>query len=162
MTQKKPADIESHAFVERLRGGDRDAFAALVGRYHQRLLATARSLLNHADAEEAVQDAWIAAYKALARFEGRSKLSTWLTRIVINEARMRLRRGGREINLDMDDEGRDAMADRFQAGGHWQHPPSDWGGDAPRRPAHPGRASGLHGKDAAGTARQSAPGPGAP
>lgn len=124
-------DVESSAFLERLRSGDRDAFAALVGRYHQRLLATARTMLSHADAEEAVQDGWIAAYKALARFEGRSKLSTWLTRIVINESRMRLRRAGREINLDLDDDTRDALADRFKHGGHWQHPPSNWGSDAP-------------------------------
>lgn len=124
-------DVESSGFIERLRGGDRDAFAAVVGRYHNQLLATARTMLNHADAEEAVQDAWIAAYKALDRFEGRSKLSTWLTRIVINEARMRLRRAGREINLDVDDDTRDALVDRFKPGGHWQHPPSNWGGDAP-------------------------------
>ena len=124
-------DVEDRAFVERLRGGDRDAFAALVGRYHQQLLATASTMLSRADAEEAVQDAWIAAYKAMARFEGRSKLSTWLTRIVINEARMRLRRAGREINLDLDDEARDALAGRFSPNGHWQHPPSNWGSDAP-------------------------------
>lgn len=124
-------DVESSAFLERLRGGDRDAFAALVGRYHNQLIATARSMLNPADAEEAVQDAWISAYNAMARFEGRSKLSTWLTRIVINEARMRLRRAGREINMQVDDEGRDALADRFKPGGHWLHPPSNWGSDAP-------------------------------
>lgn len=124
-------DVETPDFVQRLRSGDRDAFSVLVGRYHRRLMASARSILDYADAEEAVQDAWLAAFKALSRFEGRSKLSTWLTRIVINEALMRRRRAGREINLDVDDDVRDALADRFKPGGGWQNPPANWGNDAP-------------------------------
>jgi RNA polymerase sigma factor (sigma-70 family) len=124
-------DIENPEFIDRLQAGDRTAFSRLVTRYHQRLLATARTMLTPADAEEAVQDGWIAAFKALPSFQRRSRLSTWLTRIVINEARMRLRRAGREIQLDITDDHRDALADRFRPGGHWQHPPANWGGDAP-------------------------------
>lgn len=126
-----PEDVESTEFLQKLKSGDRDAFSSVVGLYHRRLMAAARSILDHADAEEAVQDAWLAAFKALPRFEGRSKLSTWLTRIVINEALMRRRRAGREINLDVDDDVRDALADRFKPGGGWQNPPANWGNDAP-------------------------------
>lgn len=122
-----PTDPDAPGFLEKLRNGDQQAFTQLVTLYHNRLLATARAMLGSADAEDAVQNAWIAAHRALPKFEGRSKLSTWLTRIVINEARMRMRRGGREINLDMDDEGRDALAHRFRENGHWQQPPTQWG-----------------------------------
>lgn len=119
-------DLESPEFVARLRGGDRDALAALVRGYHTRLLGTARTLVNPADAEEAVQDTWIAAHRALPRFEGRSTLLTWLTRIVINQARMQLRRGGREVSFDPTDEGGDALSHRFRPGGHWNDPPRHW------------------------------------
>ncbi|EKF75911.1 rna polymerase sigma-e factor [Alcanivorax hongdengensis A-11-3] len=119
------APPDSPDFVERLRQGDRAAFGELVKTHHNMLLATARTLLSPADAEEAVQDAWIAAHRAIARFEGRSQLRTWLTRIVINQARMMLRRGGREIQFDPTDE-QDALAHRFRADGHWQQAPRQW------------------------------------
>ncbi len=77
-------DLETPEFIERLRAGDRAAFALVVKHYHPRLLGAARTLLQPADAEEAVQDGWIAAHRALPKFEGRSALLTWLTRIVIN------------------------------------------------------------------------------
>jgi RNA polymerase sigma-70 factor (ECF subfamily) len=125
------ADPESPEFIEQLRGGDRDAFSRLVETYHRRLVATARTLLNAGDAEDAVQNAWISAYKALPKFEGRSKLQTWLTRIVVNEARMRLRGSGRELTLDVDDDGRDALADRFKDSGGWARPPVRWGVSSP-------------------------------
>ncbi|MBL7250562.1 RNA polymerase sigma factor [Alloalcanivorax sp. C16-2] len=119
-------DLESDDFIARLRAGDRAALAALVRGYHPRLLATARTLVSPADAEEAVQDAWIAAHRALPRFEGRSTLLTWLTRIVINQARMQLRRGGREIPFDPTEDGGDALDHRFKPGGHWRDPPRHW------------------------------------
>lgn len=120
-------DLESSDFIERLRAGDRGAFARLVRAHHNRLLAIARTLVNPADAEEAVQEAWIAAHRALPRFEGRSALLTWLTRIVINQARMQLRRSGREVLFDpQESEGDDALAHRFNRFGHWRQPPLNW------------------------------------
>lgn len=119
------ADLESPDFIERLRQDDRAAFGQLVKAHHNRLLATARSMLNNADAEEAVQDAWIAAHRAISKFEGRSQLRTWLTRIVINQARMMLRKSGRELHFDPSDE-QDALAHRFREGGHWQQAPLQW------------------------------------
>ncbi len=122
---------ESPEFLERLQQGDRDAFSRLVETYHRRLVSTARGLLSAGEAEDAVQNAWISAYKALPDFEGRSRLQTWLTRIVINEAKMRLRGGGRELTLNVDGEGHDALAERFKDDGHWARPPVRWGVASP-------------------------------
>ena len=72
-----------------------------------------------------MQDAWIAAHRAIAKFEGRSQLRTWLTRIVINQAKMMLRKRGREIQFDPTDDP-DALAHRFHNDGHWQQPPQHW------------------------------------
>lgn len=119
-------DLESPEFLERLRAGDRAAFARLVKAHHNRLLATARTLVNPADAEDAVQDAWIAAHRALPKFEGRSALFTWLTRIVINQARMKLRRSRRELLFDPQDTDGDALNHRFSNDGRWQQPPHRW------------------------------------
>jgi|TARA_Y100001001_G_C7978505_1_gene298527 RNA polymerase sigma-70 factor (ECF subfamily) len=118
-------DIDAPKFVARLQRGDNTAFAQLVQHQHNYLLATARSMLSHADAEEAVQDAWIAIHRAIGKFEGRSQLRTWLTRIVINQARMMLRKQGREIQFDPTSE-EDPLAHRFREGGHWQDGPRQW------------------------------------
>ena len=125
------SELETPEFLEKLQNGDRQAFSLLVETYHRRLVATARGLLSSGEAEDAVQNAWIKAHRALPEFEGRSRLQTWLTRIVINEAKMRLRGGGREVTLDIDDEGRDALADRFKDSGGWASPPGNWGVSSP-------------------------------
>jgi RNA polymerase sigma-70 factor (ECF subfamily) len=62
-----------------------------------------RYLGNVADAEDAVQDALLSAYKHLDQFRGQSKMSTWLTTIVINCARMQLRRRPRQIHVSLDE-----------------------------------------------------------
>src|SRR5690554_2038086 len=62
-------------------------------RHNRRLFRTARSILgNDADAEEALQEAYLSAWKALDGFRSEAKLSTWLVRVVVNEALGRLRR----------------------------------------------------------------------
>jgi len=71
---------------------DREALIALLGSQRQRLFCAAMRLLGNAeDAEDAVQEGLLAALRNLHRFEGRARLSTWLTRIVVNAALMRLR-----------------------------------------------------------------------
>jgi RNA polymerase sigma-70 factor (ECF subfamily) len=62
-----------------------------------------RHLGNAADAEDAVQDALLSAYKHLDQFKGQSQMSTWLTAIVINCARMHLRRRPRQVHLSLDE-----------------------------------------------------------
>jgi RNA polymerase sigma-70 factor, ECF subfamily len=79
--------------VARVRAGETALFELLMRRYNQLLYRTARAILrNDQDAEDAIQEAYVQAYVHLAQFEGRGKLSSWLTRIVINEATRRLRR----------------------------------------------------------------------
>src|SRR5258707_11966719 len=72
--------------------GDHQAVETLFRRYHRPLFQTAMRVLgNTEDAEDALQDGLLSAYRNLGRFEGRSQFSTWLTRIVINAALMRRR-----------------------------------------------------------------------
>jgi len=71
---------------------DRDAMRHMITVNNQRLFRAAWSILkDRSEAEDAVQAGYLSAFAAIARFEGRSSLSTWLTRIVINEALSRLR-----------------------------------------------------------------------
>lgn len=96
--------------VQRVAAGERAALESLMRRYNQRLYRVARSILrNEADAEEAVQDAFFKAYRAISTFRGDASLSTWLVRIVVNEANRRLRKINRlstwlEFNSDARDE----------------------------------------------------------
>lgn len=79
--------------VERIRAGDMRAMAVLMRRHNRMLYRTARAILrDDAEAEDAVQEAYLHAYRSLASFRGESKLSTWLVRIAANEALMRRRR----------------------------------------------------------------------
>jgi RNA polymerase sigma-70 factor (ECF subfamily) len=81
------------ALLARLRAGDEVAFAELVRRESGKLLAVARRILRSEDeAQDAVQDGLLSAFGNLDRFEGNARLSTWLHRIVVNAALMRLRR----------------------------------------------------------------------
>jgi RNA polymerase sigma-70 factor (ECF subfamily) len=61
---------------------------------------------NAADAEDAVQDAFLSAYTHLDQFKGQAQMSTWLTRIVINAARMKVRRRPRQVHLPLDQDDR--------------------------------------------------------
>lgn len=87
-----------------LMEGEREALEELIARCRVRLYNTAFRLLgNHEDAEDALQDGLLAAYRHLNMFEGRSQLSTWLTRIVVNAALMQRRRqhrSNRTVSID--------------------------------------------------------------
>lgn len=103
------------ALIERLRAGDDEAFTVLVRTYSSRLLATARRLLrNDDDAADAVQEAFLSAFKAIERFHGMARLSTWLHRIVVNAALMKLRSGARRPEGSIED-----LLPRFDAEGHF-------------------------------------------
>ena len=78
--------------LARLRAGDSSAYDDLVRAYSPRMLAVTRRMLNSEDdAKDAVQDAFLSAFRGLANFEGGSLLSTWLHRIAVNAALMKLR-----------------------------------------------------------------------
>jgi RNA polymerase sigma-70 factor (ECF subfamily) len=90
-----PAQAE---LVERLRAGDRLAFAQLVDAWSPLLLRVARlHVSTHASAEEVVQETWLAMIRQLDRFEGRSSLRTWVFRILENQARSRGVRESRSL-----------------------------------------------------------------
>jgi RNA polymerase sigma-70 factor (ECF subfamily) len=93
----KLTDLE---LAQRIAAGDKGAFELLMRRHNQILYRTARSILkDDAEAEDAVQEAWLLAYRAIGNFRGDAKLSTWLVRIVVNEAisRGRKRSRGAEV-----------------------------------------------------------------
>lgn len=80
--------------------GDLDAFETLVRKHQKRMFNIAyRVLGSHEDASEAVQDAFVAAYRNLRSFKGKAKFSTWLTAIVINHARNRLKQTRSRMRL---------------------------------------------------------------
>lgn len=84
--------------AERAAAGDDAAFEGIMRRHNRLLFRTARSILkSDAEAEDALQEAYLRAWRALATFRGESKLSTWLVRIVINEALKRLRRSSAQV-----------------------------------------------------------------
>jgi len=83
--------------VSRIAGDDHGAFETMMRRHNTKLFRVARSILrDDAEAEDALQDAYLDAYRHIGDFRGGSHLGTWLTRIVINQALMRLRRQKRE------------------------------------------------------------------
>ena len=84
--------IDDATLVTRLRAGDETAYELMVRTYGGRLLAVARGLLRHdEDAQDCLQSAYISAFKGLRTFKGDCQLSTWLHRIVVNTALMKLR-----------------------------------------------------------------------
>lgn len=86
------------ALVSRAAAGETGAFETLMRRHNRRLFRTARSILrDDARAEDAVQDAWLRAWRALGAFRAQSSVSTWLVRIAANEALGRLRRTGAQV-----------------------------------------------------------------
>jgi RNA polymerase sigma-70 factor (ECF subfamily) len=83
--------------VSATAGGDHQAFEALMRRYNGRLFRAARAILkNDAEAEDAVQDAYLDAYRHMPEFRGDAQVGTWLVRIAVNHALMRLRRQKRD------------------------------------------------------------------
>jgi RNA polymerase sigma-70 factor (ECF subfamily) len=94
--------------------GDPRAFEAIMRRHNRLLFRTARSILrSDADAEDAVQDAYLGAWRAMGTFRDDAKLSTWLVRIVLNEALKRVRR--RASNIVMFDSGAAVSGEQLEA-----------------------------------------------
>ncbi len=91
--------------VERARAGDVHAFETLVKQYDRQVFRIAQHITqNREDAQDVVQDAFLKAYEKLDQFQGNSKFYTWLVRIAVNEALMRLRkrRTGKMVSIDED------------------------------------------------------------
>jgi RNA polymerase sigma factor (sigma-70 family) len=88
------------ALARRIAAGDRVSFEFLMRRHNRRLYRLARATLrDDAEAEDALQEAYLAAYRAIDRFRGESTLVTWLSRMVLNECLGRLRKSARRQNV---------------------------------------------------------------
>ena len=93
MSVPPAAEPGDHELVRRALAREPDVFRTIMTRYNQRLYRLARAILrDDAEAEDALQEAWLRAFSRLESFRGDSALATWLSRIVINEALGRLRK----------------------------------------------------------------------
>ena len=93
-------DHTDDELASRVAAHDAAAFEALMRRHNQRLFRVARAILrNDADAEDALQDAYLDAYRHIGEFRRDAQVLTWLTRIVVNRALMRLRKQKRHATV---------------------------------------------------------------
>jgi RNA polymerase sigma-70 factor (ECF subfamily) len=106
LTQSKVSDASDElSLVQAAKAGNIDAFEQLVRRYDRNVFRIAQHITqNHEDAEDVVQDAFLKAFQNLKSFQEQSKFYTWLVRIAVNEALMKLRRRrtGKMVSLDED------------------------------------------------------------
>ena len=87
--------------VRRVLAGEYQMYEVITRRYNQRLYRVARSIVqNQEEAEDIVQDTYTRAFEHLSQFEGRALLSTWLTRIAVNEARSRMKERSKQKAID--------------------------------------------------------------
>jgi RNA polymerase sigma-70 factor, ECF subfamily len=113
---------DEEALVVRLRAGEDAAFAVLVRAHAGRLLAVARRILrSEEEARDALQDAFLQAFRAIGKFEGQARLSTWLHRIVVNACLMRLRSRSRKPEQPLEE-----LLPRFYEDGHRIDPGAPW------------------------------------
>lgn len=108
--------LTDREIIERVIGGDRRAFAGLVDRHKDKAMTLAmRMLKDREEAEEAVQDAFLRAFNALARFEWKSSFATWFYRIVYNVCSTSLSRRGTDLTVSLQDEKDQSTSDLHDA-----------------------------------------------
>ena len=113
---------DEQALLSRLRAGEDAAFEELVRTYSPRLLGLARRIVgNDEDARDVIQDALLSAFRSIDRFQGEARLGTWLHRIVVNTALMKLRRRRRKP-----EESIEPLLPAFQSDGHFGETFSPW------------------------------------
>lgn len=118
--------------LERLLAGEQQAFKELVDTYQSAMRAVAYAIVGNRQADEAVQDAWLAVVRSLPGFQRRSSLKTWLLTITANAAKNRYRQNRREVLLDDLPSPHGSIGDdRFAADGHWCVAPFAWHEDTP-------------------------------
>jgi RNA polymerase sigma-70 factor (ECF subfamily) len=116
---------DDKALLDRLKAGDDGAYEELVRAHGGRMLAVARRFLrSEEDARDAVQDAFLSAFRGVERFEGNARLSTWLHRIVVNAALMKLRTRRRKPEQPIDE-----LLPAYVEDGHMAAPASPWRSD---------------------------------
>jgi len=99
-----PTGFDESALVAQAKAGDQNAFAELVNRYERKIYRLAKNITrNDEDAEDVLQDAFLKAYTHLDNFKGDSKFYTWIVRIAVNEALMRLRKRKTDRTVPLDE-----------------------------------------------------------
>ena len=120
--------VDERELLDALRAGDEHAYEVLVRTFGGRLLAVARRMTrNEEDARDVLQSAYLSAFRGLRTFEGACQLSTWLHRIVVNAALMRMRSRRRKP-----EESIEALLPAYQEDGHHVEQFSDWATPADR------------------------------
>jgi RNA polymerase sigma-70 factor (ECF subfamily) len=118
--------VDEETLVAALRAGEGWAFEVVVRTYGGRLLGVARRYARcDADAQDIVQSSYLNAFRAMSRFEGQSQLFTWLHRIVVNTALMRIRSRRRKPEESIEE-----LLPRFQEDGHHTEQFADWAAPA--------------------------------
>lgn len=116
------ATLDERALLQGLQAGDDAAFEALIRVYGGRMLAVARRFVrNEHDAQDIVQAAYLNAFRSVGQFEGQCQVATWLHRIVVNTALMRLRSQRRKPETSIED-----LLPAFQDDGHHVEQFADW------------------------------------
>ncbi|NWC11340.1 RNA polymerase sigma factor [Pseudomonas agarici] len=126
------AAMDDTQLLERLLAGEQQAYKELVSTYQSAMLAVAYAIVGSRQADEAVQDAWLAVTRNLSGFLGRSSLKTWLLTITANAAKNRYKQNRREVLLEDLASPHGTVGDeRFSADGHWAPAPFSWHEDTP-------------------------------
>lgn len=114
--------VQEAELLAALRSGQEDAFERLVRAHSGRMLSVCRRILrNDEEAKDAVQEAFVSAFRGIRSFEGTSQLGTWLHRIAVNASLMRLRSKKRRPEESIED-----LLPRFSEDGHARNDPQDW------------------------------------
>jgi RNA polymerase sigma-70 factor (ECF subfamily) len=125
-TEPRREPLSDEQLVENAKQGDPDAFPQLVKKYSRRILRVGRNITNNdEDAEDVLQETFMKAYSHIDSFQGNSKFYTWLVRIAMNEALMKLRKrkGDKVVSLDEQlDTGEDTVTREIAV---WEGNPED-------------------------------------
>ncbi|MGZ3900862.1 MAG: RNA polymerase sigma factor [Bacteroidia bacterium] len=98
-------ELKDNVIIEEILSGNKEKYALIMRKYNQRLYRICKGYLkDEAEIEDVMQETYIKAFQNLVKFENRSKFSSWLTRILINECLQRLRKMKRETLLDNSEE----------------------------------------------------------
>lgn len=110
--QNDYAALDQADLVRLAQAGDREAFRAIMQLGNQRLFRIARGVVSDdAEAEDVLQEAYVRAFAAIGTFRGEANILTWLTRIVLNEARDRMRRRRPTVDLDQVEQAQQTAAE---------------------------------------------------
>jgi RNA polymerase sigma-70 factor (ECF subfamily) len=122
--ESSPVEIEEAEQILKARSGDARAFGDLIGKYERKIFRLAQHITqNREDAEDVLQETFLKAYEHLGQFQGNSKFYTWIVRIAVNQALMKLRKRKTDKTVSMDegiDTGEDVVVREIAA---WDEDP---------------------------------------